>query len=142
MLKQRQMKILWNTKIEDIQNLSEIFSLCLDWAEITLGVNNRNYRNGKIKVIFKHTKNTSGFGEFEVKNNTIKLHGLKIKELGDLTKTFIHEYTHYLQPIKSQYWKLEREFGYDDHPFEVEANENEKRYNRRLLAYIRKNLNK
>ena len=45
-----------------------------------------------------------------------------------MVQTVIHEYAHYMQPIKSSYNKLLKEYGYDDHPMEIEAREIEKEY--------------
>jgi hypothetical protein len=45
----------------------------------------------------------------------------------EIIGTTIHEYTHFCQDLK-EYALMTKKVGYDDNPFEVEANENEKYY--------------
>ena len=56
--------------------------------------------------------------------------------LGDFIKVFIHEYTHYLQPIKTKYHKMLDECGYENHPHEIEAEDNAQLlYNKFMKEY-------
>ena len=80
------------------------------------------------------------YGEYCPTDNQISVFTDEIRTIGQLTSTIIHEYTHYMQPIVSKYYKLLKEYGYDNHPFEIEARNNERIHNRRALNYIRKNL--
>jgi hypothetical protein len=70
-------------------------------------------------------------------DNQISLYRDNLKTLGDFTRTFIHEYTHSLQPCRSKYAKMLDEYGYDKHPFEIEARQNEVIHNRKLLSQLR-----
>jgi hypothetical protein len=40
-------------------------------------------------------------------------------------KTFVHEYTHSIQPVKTRYRQYSKVFGYMDNPYEVHARANE-----------------
>ena len=57
-----------------------------------------------------------------------------------LTSTIIHEWTHSKQNIIGKYNKLLKKFGYKNHPMEIEACETEKKWNRKALNYMKKNL--
>ena len=72
--------------------------------------------------------------------NTIEVYVDEINTIGKFTSTIIHEYIHSLQPQNEKlYYKLLKEHGYWDHPFEVEARLYEKTFNRDLLRYLREN---
>jgi len=80
------------------------------------------------------------YGQYDPSNNCIEIYPDECRTLGQYTSTLIHEYTHYLQPIASKYYKLLKEHGYDNHPFEIEARQNERTHNRRALNYLRQNM--
>lgn len=68
--------------------------------------------------------------------NQITIYRNNINNVRDLIRVFVHEYTHSLQPIKTKYYKLLDKYGYVDHPFEIEANNNgDMYYNQLWLAY-------
>ena len=83
---------------------------------------------------------TSYYGQYDPNENEIHVFTDEVRTLGQLTSVIIHEYTHYLQPIASKYYKLLKEHGYDNHPFEIEARDNEYVHNRRALNYLRQNM--
>jgi hypothetical protein len=64
----------------------------------------------------------------------------------DVIRTVIHEYTHYLQMPKmtdnSKDYRMDKIYGYDNNPFEVEAVENEKKYYKVSKNYIYSRLKK
>lgn len=79
-------------------------------------------------------------GEYDPQTNTITIFINELRTVGELTSTLIHEYTHYLQPITEKYYKLYQLYGYSNHPHEVEARNNEKIHNRRVLSHLRKEI--
>ena len=59
--------------------------------------------------------------------------------LSDLTSTVIHEWTHSKQRVLTDYVRLYKKFGYDNHPMEIEAYDSEKKWNRKALNFLKKN---
>ena len=120
------------------KELREIGRMCVEYCEKTLGVKRR-----KQPITFSIRKNPYRdcyFGDYCPDANLIRVFYNEISTLGHFTSTFIHEYTHSLQPISTKYHKLLDKYGYDAHPHEIEARANESIYNRKLLAYLRKRL--
>ena len=78
------------------------------------------------------------YGEYYVNDNLISINLERNVYVRCLIKTIIHEYTHYLQPIKSKYWKLSKKHGYYHNPFEVEARFNENNKYRDCFKALKK----
>ena len=76
-------------------------------------------------------------GQFDYKTNTLTIYHNNNYTVKDLIQTTIHEYTHYLQPISTYYYKYSRIYRYYDNPFEVEAFKNEKKYYRKCWKSIK-----
>lgn len=97
-------------------------------------------RNKKVPTleIRKHDRNAYGY--YNELTNIIRVHWDLHKGVGEFVRTIVHEYTHYLQPIKTQYLKLYKKFGYDEHPFEIEARRNEVELGSYILKKFRDNL--
>ena len=68
------------------------------------------------------------FGCYDCVENKLHIFPEHNKNVRDLICTTIHEYTHYTQPIRSKYNKLDEQYGYVNNPFEVVARTNEKLY--------------
>ena len=102
-----------------------------------LGVNNR--KRTKLSCELEEDK-SKNYGWYCPTLNKIVITLPNCKTIGQLTTTFIHEYTHSLQPCLTKYNKLLRSYGYIKHPFEIEARANEKIYTNLLLSEFRKTL--
>lgn len=61
------------------------------------------------------------------------------RTVSDLTSTIIHEWTHSCQRVLTEYVKLYKKFGYENHPMEIEAYAAEKKWNRKALNFLKKN---
>lgn len=109
-------------------------------------VNNLGFNNRKRKQLEIHYCDTNPyfflevFGEYDAVNNMMYLYGDTCNTVGKLCSTVIHEYTHFLQPVLTKYKSANDEYGYLDNPFEVEARENQNKYNRYLLREMRETL--
>jgi hypothetical protein len=102
-----------------------------------MGVNNRK-RTG---LTYSYGKDEEGFYGFYCPfANHIRVSTEECTTVGRLTSTFIHEYTHYLQPVRTKYVSALKEHGYWNNPYEVEARMMEKKLNRYLLSDLRANL--
>ena len=84
-----------------------------------LGLNNRHQT--PIKISIRKSTTLNYLGQYEPYQNKITLFWNNIPTLEDFIHTFIHEWVHYLQPIKTKYYKLLDVWGYENHPFEEEA---------------------
>ena len=121
------------------KELKNVIKICKSYCMNELGVNNR--RRSKLKIKLEDNPyNVCYYGEYNPSTNTIHLFVNEMYTLGSFTSTFIHEYTHSLQPITTKYYKLLDEYGYENHPHEIEARDNERIHNRSLLKMIREKL--
>ena len=130
------MKIYSNTPTDTLtkKQIKKVLSFCSQWCYENMGVNNRK----RSDLTYSYGSDTDGFfGYYCPINNHIHVSVGECKTLGRLTSTFIHEYTHYLQPVRTKYLKSLKEHGYWDCPFEVEARTMEKKLNRYLLFEMR-----
>lgn len=130
------MKIYSNTPTDTLtkKQIKKALSFCSQWCYENMGVNNRK----RSDLTYSYGSDTDGFfGYYCPINNHIHVSVGECKTLGRLTSTFIHEYTHYLQPVRTKYLKSLKEHGYWDCPFEVEARTMEKKLNRYLLSEMR-----
>lgn len=67
------------------------------------------------------------YGQYNPNLNHIQIHYNVCGTVQLFIQTIIHEYTHYTQNLKN-YRVLYSQFGYDAHPQEIEARNNEKLY--------------
>jgi hypothetical protein len=104
----------------------------IKWCRIFFGENNRRkneftyYVGPQPKRLLK--KYGKYYGCYDCVENKLNVYPENNKDIRDLIKTTIHEYTHYTQPIRSRYYKLDEQYGYLNNPFEVVARTNEKLY--------------
>ena len=68
------------------------------------------------------------YGCYDCMENKLSVFPENNKNIKELIQTTIHEYTHYTQPIRSKYYKLDEQYGYIRNPFEVVARKNEELY--------------
>ena len=108
-----------STKLNTLtqKELKSLLTISLQYCTYTFGVN---------------------AGCYDPITNTMTLFLTPIKTVGELLRTFVHEYTHYLQPCRTKYMKLYEIHGYHDHPFEIEAYKVEKEHGRKLLNVVKK----
>jgi|NOAtaT_6_FD_contig_31_6367365_length_1465_multi_4_in_0_out_0_2 hypothetical protein len=130
------MEIKAGTKIKDLskKDFKKVFKHAIFFCEQNLGLNRRKSEPLQVLWLNKETKQT--YGWYDPVDNSIQINA-DCKTVSDLTKTLIHEWTHHLQPILSQYGKLYKKYGYANHPMEIEAYDAEKKWNRKMLAYLR-----
>ena len=104
----------------------------IKWCRIFFGENHRRknkftyYVGPQPKRLLK--RYGKYYGCYDCVENKLNVYPENNKNIRDLIKTTIHEYTHYTQPIRSRYYKLDEQYGYLRNPFEVVARTNEKLY--------------
>jgi len=127
--------IYCNTKIKDIDNklfisiIKQVAKFCDNKFGCKKGIG--------LLMVDKCDRERKCYGLYRIESNEIVIYMDVCKTVGEFTRTFIHEWTHSLQPCEKMYMKLLNKYGYDNHPFEIEAVDNEKKYNRVLLKELR-----
>ena len=106
-----------------LRELRDVCEFGLRFCEKELGVNNRHKTPLSYSILTNKNKKRE-LGEYCFDRNKIILYRHNIDSLNKFIRVFIHEYTHYLQPIKTKYHKMLDEYGYDAHPHEIEAENN------------------
>jgi len=95
------------------KQIKKVLQFCAEWCYENMGVNNRK-RSG---LTYSFGKEEEGFYGFYCPfANHIRLSLTECKTVGRLTSTFIHEYTHYLQPVRTKYIPALITHGYWDNP--------------------------
>ena len=87
------------------------------------------------------SKSADRMGIYDGEDNYMVIYVNQCKTVSDLTSTIIHEWTHSKQRIVAKYTKLYLKYGYVNHPMEIEARDNEVKYNRKSLNYLKKRIN-
>lgn len=119
----------------EVDKINSIVENTVLWCQDNFGVNNRRKNPFMVKV---DTFSFDAMGQFNYKTNEITVFTWLHSNPGSLVSTIIHEYTHYLQPIRSKYNKLAKIYKhYDKHPMEKEAYKTEKKYFKKCWSEIR-----
>lgn len=110
----------------------ELGQFCLDYCKMNVGYK-RHKGLPKFSIVKGRVEGTYG----EYCDNYILVYYNECNTVGKFLHTFIHEYTHHLQDLRS-YDKLLSKVGYDNHPLEIEANEVADEYKQDCLVQFRK----
>ena len=130
------MKITAKTKIEDLskKKFKKLFKYSIRFCEQNLGFNKR--KKLPLEVLWSKNTNEDCYGWYDAADHTIQINA-NCETVSDFTRTMVHEWTHSLQPVLSKYAKLYKQYGYDNHPMEIEAYAAEKTWNRKMLNYLK-----
>ena len=124
-----------------ISEKREVVRYCLGYCENEFG--RSKYVKDDIRVsIRKSFYKDIYYGQYCPWSNRMILFYNCIPTLGEFVRTIIHEYTHYCQPIIKKYYKLSERYDYWNHPYEIAARENEVKYLRNAMKYIRGEIKK
>lgn len=129
-----------NSRVDRLppKTMRSIVYLTISWCMDNLGTNHRRKYMFNISVRKERAKRRCG--EFQPYTNKMVIFHDNNEYVRDLIATTIHEYTHYLQPIRSKYGALSKYFDYDNHPMEVEARNNEEKLHKNCWEVIRRSL--
>jgi hypothetical protein len=123
-----------NLTPEKVHNL--VYNTIL-WCQSNLGVNNRRSKKFTAQI---QALSLDAMGDFNYKTNTITVYHWNNRNVKEIICTTIHEYTHYLQPIRTKYNKLAKVYKYySKHPMERQAVRMERHY-KTCWNEIRKNI--
>ena len=115
--------------------ISKIAKLMAEFCKINLGKSRgKDYPNLKLSYVASDC-----MGMYDPFEHKIVIYINVCETVSDLTSTFIHEWIHSCQKVLKDYVKLYKKFGYDNHPMEIEANNAEKKWNRKALNFVKKN---
>lgn len=131
------MRIRKKTNIYKLDNnqIQLLVNYLADHCEKIMGINKRKRTELKFRLI--NTPNQF-YGYYDSLANEMFLNLRYANNIKEFIKTFLHEYTHYMQPIRTKYHKLFEEWGYKNHPFEIEARKNEIIYFDKTFKIIKK----
>lgn len=102
----------------------QICLLVADWCAENLGT---SYRGRPIiKVVKSKVPVNYGLYRPHKDSHEIVIYHDVCDNIYRLISTMIHEWTHSLQKVRKSYSRLYNEFGYDQHPMEIEARLSEK----------------
>jgi hypothetical protein len=109
--------------------------LVLDWCHANLG----NPKSSKPNLTLKYYTHKKIAGLYISSSNECQIYINNNLTLREITNTVIHEYVHSLQRNKTfdkMYEKHQREIGYEKNPFEVEARDIAKKYEKECLIWV------
>jgi Zn-dependent peptidase ImmA (M78 family) len=105
-----------------------------------MGVNNRK-KYQPVITYYKSYEEDTDMGEYRYWDNEIIVYYNNCRTVSNLIKTIVHEWQHQLQPM-TKYEKIHDEVGYDEHPFEKEAEAVEKKNYKQVWSHIKPTINK
>jgi hypothetical protein len=128
-----------NTPINKVTNeqLLLIAEKTLHWCHNKFGVNPRKRTAVKLMI---YPVGTPMYGSYCYKKNRIEIYKETHKNIEQFVRTIIHEYTHYMQPIRSYYHKVEKLTGYANNPYEQEAYRNEELLYKYCWLWVKRSL--
>lgn len=110
------------------------------WCRTNMGVNNRK-KYQPVITYYKSYEEDTDMGEYRYWDNEIIVYYNNCRTVSNLIKTIVHEWQHQLQPM-TKYEKIHDEVGYDEHPFEKEAEAVEKKNYKQVWSHIKPTINK
>ena len=94
------------------------------------------------ELIVSYERSSDCYGYYVSATKEIVVFPFEIPSKTMLVRVLIHEYTHFLQMPKvrdhSKYNKLNKMYGYDGNPLEVEAYQAELKYYRSCYSHLKK----
>ena len=125
-----------STRIDELERkqIRSLAKKALQYCECQLG---KRSRRPIPKLVLNWKNPEKDWGEYYDHSNEIHIYPHRMKKLGQVASTVIHEYTHYLQPRGNVYENLLRRWGYADHPHEIEARLNDIYWTRKFFHWLR-----
>jgi len=120
--------------------IRKIINMTIKWCQANLGTNNRRKNKFRISVRKNSYDTQPLMGTFCPYQNCLSIYYGNNPTVKDLIQTTIHEYTHYLQPIRTYYFRIAKFVPYHLHPMELEACINEEKYFKQCKNYLKNNL--
>ena len=96
------------------------------WCRSNMGINGRKKWDVAV-TYYKSLDEDDDMGEYRYWDNEIIIYYNNCGSVENLIRTILHEWKHQLQPM-SKYERMLDEHGYEEHPFEKEAEAAELKY--------------
>lgn len=132
------MKLSLHTPIRElsIAQRNELIRFAKKWCVACFGKKHRS-NNLSVRCIWPDDDDLDDvyYGWYIHNTNRIVINTNRSQHIKQFLKTFLHEYTHSLQPVRSRYASYNRLFGYKFNPHEVAARANEVYYKHVWYAY-------
>jgi hypothetical protein len=110
------------------------------WCRTHMGTNRRK-KYDVLVTYYKSYEEDVDMGEYRYWDNEIIVYYNNTPTIKDFIRTIIHEWQHQLQPM-GKYEALHTEHGYEEHPFEKDAEAAEEKYYKQMWIDIKPKLNK
>ena len=128
------------SKIESRALALRVGRMAERWCRSNMGTNRRKKYDVAV-TFYKSYEGDLDMGEYRYWDNEIIIYYNNCGNIKNLIRTVIHEWQHQLQPM-GKYEKVLDEIGYEDHPFEKEAEAAEEKYYKQLWMDIKPKLNR
>jgi hypothetical protein len=127
------------TRISSLSDkeLFQLVKFVRSYCEMTFGINKRKRKKLNVKLFQRAEESKKICGWYCPFENEITMFIKPNKDVREFCRTFIHEYTHYMQPCRTKYHKLLKEYGYDKHPFEIQAYATERHYGKKCMDILK-----
>jgi hypothetical protein len=94
------------------------------WSLTAFHRGKSKYKKDLPKLVLLPDINGRVIGEYGNDENEIRIWLKPHSDFKEMTKTLLHEYTHYLQ-YSPWYYRYQKMYEYDKNPYEIEANKSE-----------------
>jgi hypothetical protein len=128
------------SKIESRALALRVGRMAERWCRSNMGTNRRKKYDVAV-TFYKSYEGDLDMGEYRYWDNEIIIYYNNCGNIKNLIRTVIHEWQHQLQPM-GKYEKVLDEIGYEDHPFEKEAEAAEEKHYKQLWMDIKPKLNR
>jgi hypothetical protein len=128
------------SKIESRAQALRVGRMAERWCRSNMGTNRRKKYDVAV-TFYKSYEGDLDMGEYRYWDNEIIIYYNNCGNIKNLIRTVIHEWQHQLQPM-GKYEKVLDEIGYEDHPFEKEAEAAEEKHYKQLWMDIKPKLNR
>ena len=93
----------------------------MNWCKRNIGINRRRHYLPALEY-HKERGPYGDCGDYDFDDNIITVYKGTHRSVINLIHTIIHEWCHYKQS-KSKYYQYDLKYGYENNPFEIQANE-------------------
>ena len=128
------------SKIESRALALRVGRMAERWCRSNMGTNRRKKYDVAV-TFYKSYEGDLDMGEYRYWDNEIIIYYNNCGNIKNLIRTVIHEWQHQLQPM-GKYERVLDEIGYEDHPFEKEAEAAEEKHYKQLWMDIKPKLNR
>jgi hypothetical protein len=122
------MNLRTNTRLLTLKERRSLINFCKAWCMLYFGENRRHANALTVRVVDPEDEDdfdNNLYGWYLQESHRIYININTCKTVKQFIKTFVHEYTHSIQPVKTRYRQYSKVFGYMDNPYEVHARANE-----------------